>query len=167
MKEPETLWEVEQINKKKREEKEEIINAVGRNYFLPNKLVGNKINIEGIENPEELLKEFNYIKIHNNGYIKKINKEYRFHCFISQDRKSIYIHSDQIINKKHKSSNKFVGDEKSKICNRIHDIRYRLKHPNKIYYPPIKEEQLSPEEIKKALKNLKRKKLIKKLLFWK
>lgn len=140
-----SLWDVEKAEAKVKKKLDIVKNVVGRDTKLPKKLEGKQIGISKIENPEAILFKIGYIKLHNNGYIRIIDKNFRFHAFITVDRKHIYLHSDSTENGRHVSSSKGTGDEKSWIKNEI------LKQiPNYVH-----EEGLTQEQILEAIKNLK------------
>ena len=86
-----------------------------------------------------------YTKRGNNGYIRQIDEKFRFHLFITVDRKSIYLHSDETIGGKHFSSSDGVTDEKCRIKSEIIKRRPGYVH----------EDGLTHEQILEALKRLK------------
>lgn len=140
-----TLWDVEQAEKKRQKRLDTIKNVVGRDTKLPMKLDGKQIGISRINNPEAILKKLGYAKRGSNGYVRYLDKDFRFHAFITVDRKQIYLHSDTMIDGKHRSSGKFVDDEKSLI-------RSEILRQNPLY---VHEEGLSQEQIEDALLKLK------------
>lgn len=140
-----TLWDVEQAEAKAKKRLDTIKNVVGRDIKLPMKLEGKQIGIAKINNPEEILLKLGYTKRGSNGYVRYLDKDFRFHAFITVDRKHIYLHSDSTVNGKHVSSGKFVEDEKSVIKNEI-------LSQNPLY---VHEEGLTQEQILEAVKKLK------------
>ena len=136
---------MEQAEIKQKKRLDTIKNVVGRDTKLPRKLEGKQIGISKVENPEQILLEMGYKKRGNNGYVRYLNKDFRFHAFITVDRKHIYLHSDSTVDGKHISSGKFVDDEKMLIKNEI-------LSQNPLY---VHEEGLTQEQILAAIQKLK------------
>lgn len=147
----ESLWDVEQRQKKKIAELEEIKNVVGRDTFLPRELVGVKLSLKRVSDPEMILREMGYKLLTKGGWAKNIDSTSRFHVYIGLDREFLYIHKDRLVNNKHKSSKD--GCHKEKVL--IHKL---VEH----HYPSptegwVKDRScLSQVEIKEALERLKK-----------
>lgn len=151
MKWGDSLWDIEQKEKRRQEEIDRIKNVVGRDYHLPARLKGRKMKIRQIDKPESILFSLGYIKFFDNGFTKQIDKKKRFHAKITQDRKYIYLHTDIFISRKrHKASEDGVEEEIEKM--RI--IRDKMAQKITPKTPKVKPEKLSEEEKRKALQRL-------------
>lgn len=141
-----SFYDIEQEQLAKARFQEKVKSIVGRDYSLPNHLKGRSIHIQNV-NYEQLLQEFNYKRNGDFGWIKWISKTSRFHCYI-RNNASLYIHQDVYSNGKHRAMH---TPEMETELERMRIWAHNHKPRNKKY----KEEKLSQEEIREALKQLK------------
>lgn len=118
-----SLWEVEQENIKAQNRIEIKVKILGRTFHLPKKLRGIHFGCMGI-NAEKLLKLGGYVRTPQNGWLKRLNKEGRFHAYISSEE--IYLHHDAIKGKKHKASGKDCDKEANRLRAFI-PVKYKKK----------------------------------------
>lgn len=91
-----TFWDEEQERKRQKEDQEKITRLLGRETDIPRKLKGKKIAVHRID-PEELLKQGGYQKNFERGWVKWIDKDYRFHIYFSRIDNIISIHTDKVV----------------------------------------------------------------------
>ena len=156
IKEPETLWEKEQMENKQKENLLFKQRLLGREN-VPAKMVGVILKTQGVP-PEKILWKGCYIKLENNSWIKKFDVKYRYHAYILPDN-NIQIHTDfKKRNGNHVASCYLGREEKKRLREFI--VREKIEHPSKKQIDRVgrkfyKKNILSKELLLKALREIK------------
>jgi hypothetical protein len=141
-----TFWDEEQERLKKEARYKRAQDIVGRDYYIPSRIIGKGFNPNTLL-PDDILEKAGYIRHYkkDHGWIKSINKGMRFHAYITKNQKHIHVHADVISKGSHRAVKFGVKDEIRRI---------------KTFLPPmpdepVREEYLSYEGYKKAMELLK------------
>ena len=153
-----TYWDEEQEKLRDQRKKKELFDVLGRVDRIPKNIVKSVLQT-GLSNPEDILKKRGFIFLgEGNGWIKKLNKEYRLHAFVPKAKKSIWMHADKLISRKVHKACKYGVIEEFKQMEPL--IQTKAKYNNTIL---PKAKRIEALKLLRAEKEIKRQSGLKRL----